>query len=209
MTTEFHYRFGEKIPQENRQEIVDMHAMWCDYAFRNVEDLNTKIGTYGDGISCLFVDGRPSGVCESWLIFTDGKNEDIPTTEKELRERADKKGNTRVLVTLTIKNAERSVRIDNQKLSDIYLRHILQYFHKFSDSYGASDFYITYSPDTPHAQKMHDRHDACYLDDDFLLENARPELVLEGTPAANARPRGYKWIKNDSLYVSKELKLAA
>lgn len=194
------YYFGERIPKAQRQDVVDIHrSNWSDYAFRNVEDLDTKIGLYGDGISCLSVDDVPVGVGESWLILTEGRNEDIPKTEKALRECADRSGNTRVLVTCTIKGTERSKRIGGPRLVDIYLTHLFKY-------YEPSDFCITFSPDTPPAQKLHDRHNACYMGDDFLLVDARPGLVLEGVPAANVRPRGYKWIKNGSVYaVSGEL----
>lgn len=191
------YLFGGEIQQAQMQPIVDMHSVWQGYAFKDTEDLDAKIDTYDDGISCMLVNGTPVGVDESWLIMTEGKNDDIPRTEKELRERRDRKGNTRILVTHTIEKVERLVQIDGQKLADIYLMRLLKHYE--------SEFCITYSPDTPPAQRMHDRHDACYLDNDFLLVDARPGLILEGTSAANVRPRGYRWVKNGSVYVSREL----
>ncbi|MBI4174681.1 MAG: hypothetical protein HY517_03475 [Candidatus Aenigmarchaeota archaeon] len=208
MTSESCYFFGKSIPPELRREMVDIHKIWQHFAFRDAEELDEKIDFYEDGISCMVYNGRPCGVAESLLICTEGRNEDIPRTEKELRARVDRKGNTRVLVTLTIREQDRKVRIGDTKLAHIYLRHILQYFHMFRDSYKPSDFLTTFSPDTPPAQITHDIHEACYMDD-LLLLDARPGLVIEGIPAANVRPRGYRWKKNGSLYVSRWAQPAA
>ncbi|HLD38931.1 MAG TPA: hypothetical protein VJB05_01300 [archaeon] len=192
------YQFGHEIT--NRPDIIDIHQRYWKlygdpenpaifrYTFKDLADLNRKIGHTSIGFSAVQVDDEPGVIIETMLLQTSGNNSEIPRTFKELTNEDYSNynimGNTRVLVTFTVDETKRRIIPRGaQRLPDFVLEQMLEL-------YKDSEFIITYSPATQSALKLHTRHGAKPV---MFLPNARPGLYMGNERAEDVVVMGYTW----------------
>lgn len=192
------YQFGHNIA--NRHGVVGIHQRYWKlhgdpedpaifrYTFKDLADLNRKIGHTGIGFSAVQVNDEPGVILETMLLQTSGNNSEIPRTFRELTNEDystyDIMGNTRVLVTFTVDETKRHITLrDEKRLPDAVLEQMLEL-------YKDSEFVITYSPATQSALKLHKRHGAKPV---MFLPNARPGLYIGNERAEDVVVMGYEW----------------